>query len=634
MSASRSPTDSAAAFRSTPEDPEEHEERSPLAPPADLDLSAIGAELAFVQEVDGRFVSFFWREAPAQNLSIPAILAQTIDQPVFSPVGIPEYLDRIHAVLSNGTPERFMSRFAWGDQQRSFDLVASPLLLADGHALQVLVTGRSIPSLYASSEQSATALPNVTSGLDAHQKLLSKIARSIRRTLPLSSALYQILLTKIARNIRKTLDLDTIWQQTVLGLGQALSVSRCTICTAPNSDGTSRVVAEYAQEGCLTMLGRDLPAGSGTLLATALTSDDPVPFDSNTADSFGNQSSIAVATRYQGKPNAILCLYQCDRIRHWTAAEIELMRELADQVGTAIAHAKLFAESQALATELQAKNINLVQQQQELEEARKQAEEVSRLKSEFLANTSHEIRTPLNGVIGFLKLILDDMVDDPEEQQEFLQEAYRSAVHLLDILNDILDIARIEADKLELHLEPVKLGELFRNAENFTQAQIQQKGLYFEADIPETRDEIILYGDYQRLLQVMLNLIGNAIKFTHEGGVTVGAELMRKKVAVQGRELPGVVRIRVADTGIGVSLDKQDKLFQSFSQVDGSRTRRYGGTGLGLVISQKLIEAMGGTVNFYSLGEGLGSTVTFDVPLYQEPLVVNVNKSAAHTASS
>jgi signal transduction histidine kinase len=139
-------------------------------------------------------------------------------------------------------------------------------------------------------------------------------------------------------------------------------------------------------------------------------------------------------------------------------------------------------------------------------------------------------------------------------------------------------------------------------------------------ELPNSRDEILVYGNYQRLLQVLLNLIGNAIKFTHEGGVTVSAEVLKKKVMFKGLELPGMVKILVADTGIGVSLDKQEKLFQTFSQVDGSRTRQYGGTGLGLTISQRLVETMGGVVNFYSMGEGLGSTVTFTVPLYQEPV--------------
>jgi signal transduction histidine kinase len=149
-----------------------------------------------------------------------------------------------------------------------------------------------------------------------------------------------------------------------------------------------------------------------------------------------------------------------------------------------------------------------------------------------------------------------------------------------------------------------------------------QKKLTFEVQLPATHDELLLFANYQRLYQVMINLVGNAIKFTHEGGVTIGIEVIRKRVIIQNHELPGLVMIRVADTGIGVSLDKQDRLFQSFSQIDGSLTRRYGGTGLGLAISQRMVEAMGGEVNFYSMGEGLGSTVTFTVPLFQEPLMV------------
>jgi signal transduction histidine kinase len=214
------------------------------------------------------------------------------------------------------------------------------------------------------------------------------------------------------------------------------------------------------------------------------------------------------------------------------------------------------------------------------------------------------------------------MADDPEEQQEFIQEAYRSGLHLLNIINDILDIAKIEAGKMELELGPVRLHELFNDLEDFTRTQAEQKNLSLQIQLPATSDEIIVLANYQRLLQVMLNLVGNAIKFTHEGGVTISADVVRQKVIFQNQVLPGMVKVRVADTGIGVSLDKQDKLFQSFSQVDGSRTRQYGGTGLGLTISQKLVEAMGGAVNFYSMGEGLGSTVTFTVPLYQEPVIV------------
>jgi signal transduction histidine kinase len=145
----------------------------------------------------------------------------------------------------------------------------------------------------------------------------------------------------------------------------------------------------------------------------------------------------------------------------------------------------------------------------------------------------------------------------------------------------------------------------------------EKQGLSFEIQLPETQEPIFLYGSHQRLLQVLLNLVGNAIKFTHEGGVTIDVDITRKKVVVNDRECPGTARIRVADTGIGVPLDKQDTLFQKFAQVSGGRTRSYGGTGLGLSISQTLVELMGGKINFFSMGENLGSTVTFTIPLFK-----------------
>ena len=151
--------------------------------------------------------------------------------------------------------------------------------------------------------------------------------------------------------------------------------------------------------------------------------------------------------------------------------------------------------------------------------------------------------------------------------------------------------------------------------------QAVKKNLAFKVKLPPTYDKILLYADYQRLLQVMLNLVSNALKFTPKGQVEITAEIVPKKFNYNGMDFPGIVKINVADTGIGVSLDKQEKLFEKFYQVDGSRTKTYGGTGLGLVISKRLVEAMGGKISFYSMGEGLGSTVTLTIPLNQLPVL-------------
>lgn len=240
------------------------------------------------------------------------------------------------------------------------------------------------------------------------------------------------------------------------------------------------------------------------------------------------------------------------------------------------------------------------------------------IKTQFLLNTTRTLRPPLYDIICLLKTIIHGLLDNPEEQAEFLDAAHKSALHLLDIINDIQDIAEVEAGRSEREMGQVRLLELLNNVRDYTYNHAQQKNLTFDIKLPETDDEIIVYGNYQRLLQVLLNLIGNAINFTHEGGITISAEVIKKKVRFKGQKLPGVVKIRVKDTGIGVSLDKQNKLFKPYRQISGDEhTRQYSGTGLGLTISQRLVEAMGGVVDFYSPGEGLGSTVTFTILLYQ-----------------
>jgi PAS domain S-box-containing protein len=536
-------------------------------------LQELGSDLVFIQDASGQYRSFYWQNAQFHGLINEQMVGQTMNDG-FCPVALEAYREQVQRILEDRTPERCVHAFCYQGHCYPFELVISPILQGEGKATSVMVMGRLLPE--------------------------TSIQKVIDSMVPLSLDPNQKLLTQIARKIRRTLDLDTIWEQTVKNLGKALQVSRCIVYSYKPEQLELKVEAEYSQDGVESMVGKKLNLQSQPYLTKAIFSHKPVLVDQNYTNDLEPQSILIVATCYQDEPNGLISLQQCDRSRQWSEAEIELVRELAEQVGTAIAHGTLYKE---------------------LELASERAEEASRLKSEFLANTSHELRTPLNGMLGFLKLVLEGMADDPEEQREFIQEAYRSAIHLLNLINDILDIAKIEAGKLELELGPVKLDELMNNVDDFTRNQAQQKKLSLNIELPDVRDEVILYGNYQRLLQVLLNLVGNAIKFTHEGGVTISAEVVTKKIKFKDMELPGLVKVRVADTGIGVALDKQDRLFQSFSQVDGSLTRSYGGTGLGLAISQRLVETMGGVVNFYSMGEGLGSTVTFTVPLYQAPVM-------------
>ncbi|MBD2770554.1 ATP-binding protein [Iningainema tapete] len=544
-------------------------------------LAKIGAELVYTQDATGRYLTFYWQKS--EEIVIEA------SQETFAPVDKIGYLEFLQRILKNLTPQRYQCWFSYHRHLYEWDLTITPILPRLGSAATtVLVMGRLLQVESESSKKVAAPQPT-------------------QQQLALRSQQHQKLVNQITRNIRRTLDLDIIWQQTVDSLGQALEIERCIICPYQPASTKVQVIAEYHRPTVVdSMLGLEIDLAQVPGFSCALSTLEPIVVENPQLPQFEQQRMLLVATCYQDQPNGLICVTISNQCAGITADELELAKDVADQLGTAIAHATLYRE---------------------LEAASQQAEEATRRIREFLANVTHELRTPLNGIIGFLKLILEGMADDPEEQTQFLQEAHKSSLYLLDIINDILDIARIEADKMELELRSIKLDELFSDVENFMRIQAEQRNLSFGMQMPDTCDEIMIYGDYQRLKQVMLNLLGNAIKFTHEGGVTVTADVVRKKVIFQDQQFPGMVRVRVADTGIGVSLDKQDKLFQLFSQVDSSRTRQYGGTGLGLAISQKLVEAMGGEVNFYSLGEGLGSTVTFTVPLYQQPVMVSTSET-------
>jgi signal transduction histidine kinase len=561
--------------------------------------------LVFTQDRSGQYLSFYWPEASQYGLKPEQIIDQSKDQTdQFGPIAKAFYLERLHQVLDSACPTQFACPFRAGEQYLEFALTLSPVLVPQGPATLVVATGQFLGSI---SEAWALELADCLSQQGAKQRNFAP-----------NNARQQFI--ALAQKIRQTLDLDLIWQQAVTGLGELLGASSGLFCTCLLDQNLS-VGAEFAPQAGLSLVGTAFPptAEINQALATLKPVLTPSP-GPNTP------TQLLLPTVDQGQPNGLIVLY-FDHARIEPASLIGLevgLEELAEQIGTGIAQAQLLEESYVITAELQKINERLMRHQSDLEEARQQAEAASRLKSEFLANTSHELRTPLNGIIGFLKLVVEGMADDPEEQAEFIEEAHRSALDLFNLINDILDIAKIEAGKMQLDLNPIQLDDLLLDVENFTRPQAQQKQLSFEIRTPDTRDEVILYANYQRLKQVMLNLISNAIKFTHEGSITISAEVIPGRVVVQEEEKPGTVKISVADTGIGVSLDKQDKLFQSFSQVDGSRTRQYGGTGLGLAISQKLVEAMGGVVNFFSMGEGLGSTVTFTVPLYQDPVMVRV----------
>lgn len=260
---------------------------------------------------------------------------------------------------------------------------------------------------------------------------------------------------------------------------------------------------------------------------------------------------------------------------------------------------------------------------QELETAWKEAKTSNQLKNEFLATISHELRTPLNAIIGCIRLVRDDCCDDRAEEVEFLQRADDAAIHLLNIINDILDISKIEAGTLSVVMEPVDIRKIIKEVLDLQESAIQNKGLQLQAT--EATAPLMVDADPGKLKQVLLNLVGNAIKFTDTGTISIStrttsiypdgkiAASTGKSLAVNGSGVPHTV-IVVKDTGIGVAPEQQEKLFQPFVMVDGSTTRRHGGTGLGLAISRNIIELMGGSISLYSQGINQGTTVEIALP--------------------
>jgi len=287
------------------------------------------------------------------------------------------------------------------------------------------------------------------------------------------------------------------------------------------------------------------------------------------------QSYLGAPIQWQGQTIGFINLDSATP-GFYTATHAERLKAFTDQAAIAIENARLYRAAQA----------------------------ANQLKSEFLANTSHELRTPLTSILGALGLLLDAPAADLGETREFLHIAYTSSQNLLTIVNNLLDIAKIESGKLEVFPHDINVADLLNEVYTLHHLLAEDKGLRLEVAAPEGLP--LLYADLAKTRQILVNLVGNAIKFTEHGSVSIEARL---DWAAQQ------MAIAVSDTGIGIPPNKQSEVFQAFVQADGSLTRKYGGTGLGLSISRQLAEMMQGSLTFENAAAGPGSVFILRLPL-------------------
>jgi len=404
---------------------------------------------------------------------------------------------------------------------------------------------------------------------------------------------------EIGRLVTSTLDLNTIFTRTVSLISERFGfyfaglynieegAFHAVLREATSEAGEKMKAQRYTVAiGSQTIIGKAAEIGSFVLANNVniepLYQPNPLLLDT--------QSEVAIPLRVSGRTVGVIDI-QSTQTDAFSQDDLSVLQSLADQVAIAIDNAGSYERSQQLIKELQ---------------------EVDLLKSQFLANMSHELRTPLNSIIGFSRVILKG-IDGPvtEMQQQDLTAIYNSGQHLLGLINDILDLARIEAGKMELNFEEVRLSEMVTSVLSTAKGLVKEKSIHLISNIPA--DMPTVRGDTMRVRQVLLNLISNASKFTDEGSITVESLV---QTGPNGR--PEAL-INVIDTGPGISADGQEKLFKAFSQVDGSATRKSGGSGLGLSICANLVQLHGGRISVHSEA-GKGSTFWFTLPLYNQPV--------------
>jgi signal transduction histidine kinase len=388
---------------------------------------------------------------------------------------------------------------------------------------------------------------------------------------------------------RSTFDLQTVLDTLVQSAARLCEADMAAIHRLKGSNyqhaasyGLTRDLHDFMKElqfqpGRGTIAGRTALEGNVVHVTDVL--NDPEFTLGDAARKLGTRSVLGVPLLRERIPIGVIVLMR-RTVRRFTDRQIELVTTFADQAVIAIENVRLFDE---------------------IQDKSRQLAEASQHKSQFLANMSHELRTPLNAILGYAELILDNVYGDtPEKMREVLDRIQRNGRHLLGLINDVLDLSKIEAGQLNLSLADYSLKEVVQSVYSAVEALAKEKHIALKVDVPPHLPAA--RGDERKLTQVLLNLVGNAIKFTDMG-----------EVAIKASAANGSFTVAVRDTGPGIAEAEQAKIFEEFQQADSSITKKKGGTGLGLAIAKRIIELHGGRL-WVESSPGHGSTFSFTVP--------------------
>ncbi|MBP0018511.1 MAG: PAS domain-containing protein [Cyanobacteria bacterium SBLK] len=455
------------------------------------------------------------------------------------------------------------------------------------------------------------------------------------------------LLREIAQKIRQSLDLQTIFDTACQEIRAVLQADRVGIFKFyPDTDfnegefaaesvafGFSSVVGATVRDDCFGANYAHLYARGRFFVADNVYQNDLTPCYIKILAALNANACMVMPLLCGEALWGLLCVHQCTSERHWQQAEIDLTQQLANQIAIAIQQANLYEQLQQELKQRQCTQQQLTERNQQLAISNQELARATRLKDEFLANMSHELRTPLNAILGMTEGLQEGIFGEANAQQvQALQTIKQSGTYLLELINDILDLAKIESGQIALEIAPTAVAPLCRSSLNFIKQQAVKKRIQVELELPA--DLPNLWVDERRVRQVLINLLANAVKFTPEGGrVTLkasdrwisppylsGVTWMQsyrttlKDNPVQGREKARkYLRIAIIDTGIGIAPQHADKLFQPFVQIDSTLNRQYAGTGLGLALVKRIIELHGGEVGLAS-EVGTGSCFTVGLP--------------------